>query len=244
MEYHACLVIVCRYMNIHRYPQFVAYLPVQCMPLSRGRPMAELFRGKTESISVGGIGLLLPAIIPRRTPLLVQVGSEEPRRGLVIWVDRRTATNLGSSVSHGVAFDRLVEPALVQHWMRDSRRQSHPRVSVQFGVEYSRGRIAGHGTCLNLSRGGMFIATNHPARPGTELLLYFKPPSLACPVLVLAQVVWVRGEEMVWMHEEEIWPGAILGMGIQFVDPNPSVAALIGSIVDRLRQDASMPPHF
>jgi hypothetical protein len=96
---------VSSYTNVRGYPRLVAYLPVQCTSLCEGTSMAQVITGKTNSISPGGLGLLLPETIPLRTPVVVQVCEEEPLRGLVIWLDKPTPTPQGNSIPHGVGFD-------------------------------------------------------------------------------------------------------------------------------------------
>ncbi|MFQ5657095.1 MAG: PilZ domain-containing protein, partial [Candidatus Methylomirabilales bacterium] len=90
------------------------------------------------------------------------------------------------------------------------------------------------GTCLNLGRGGMFIATDRPAEPGTEVMIHFTPPDLSNPLSLLARVEWMYGDKTA--------PGRITGMGVQFLNPRPSEAALIGAVVDRLRGEAPPSP--
>ncbi|MFQ5988960.1 MAG: PilZ domain-containing protein [Candidatus Methylomirabilales bacterium] len=216
------------YTHVRRYPRFLAYLPVQCTTLNHGRLEAKVITGKTKSISPGGLGLLLPDTIPLKTSISVQVCQEEPLHGRVIWLDRPTSTDLGTSIPHGVAFDHPVDVDRIRRWVLNAKHQAHPRVPVQFDVEFTEAGKARHGTCLNLSRGGMFIGTKDPPRPESEILLRFKlldsPHTLSIP----AQVVWV-----------EIWPGVITGMGVKFLALNPSEAALIDTVVDRPRAEAS-----
>jgi len=81
----------------------------------------------------------------------------------------------------------------------------------------------------------MFIATNHPLQPGNEILLRFKLQDHPSHTLsILAQVVWMGGEE--------IGPSAKTGMGVKFLALNPSEDALIGAAIDRLRGEASSSP--
>ena len=216
------------YTHVRRYPRFLAYLPVQCTTLRPGRSKARMITGKTKSISPGGLGLLLPDTIPLGTSVSVQVCQEEPLRGHVIWLNRPMSTDLGTSIPHGVAFDQPVDEDRIRRWVLNAKHQAHLRVPVQFDVEFTEAGKARHGTCLNLSRGGMFIGTKDPPRPESEILLRFNllntPPTLSIP----AQVVWV-----------EIWPGVITGMGVNFLALIPSEDALIGAVVDRLRGEAS-----
>ncbi|MFQ5657098.1 MAG: DUF4388 domain-containing protein [Candidatus Methylomirabilales bacterium] len=117
--------------------------------------------------------------------------------------------------------------------MNRTERQSHPRAPVRFTVEYSQAGRMSHGTCLNLSQGGMFIATDRPPAPETEIYLHFAPPTLYRPFSSPARVVWTcpGGEN----HR------ATTGMGVQFLGVNPTEAALIGTVVDHLRGQASSP---
>lgn len=221
--------------KIRRYSRLVAYLPVQCSPRSHGRPATKVLTGKTNSISPGGLGLLLPETIPLGSSVVVQVCLEEPLFGLVIWHGRPMVTNLGTRIPHGVAFDQLVDPDLIRQWVHNAERQAHRRVPVQFDVEFTQAGKAGHGTCLNLSRDGMFIAINHPPLPDTEIVLRFTLQGPSHTFSIPAQVVWMRGEEPS--------PSAITGMGIKFLEVNPSLeAALIDAVITRLRAEASPSP--
>ena len=193
--------------------------------------MAKVITGKTNSISPGGLGLLLPETIPLKTSVVVQVCLEEPLPGLVIWCNRPRPTNRGTSIPHGVAFDYLIDPDLIRQWVHHATPQSPSRVPVQFDVEFTQAGKAGHGTCLDLSRDGMFIAIKNPPRPETDILLRFKLQDSPHTLSIAAQVVWMRGEE--------ITPGATTGMGVKFLAVKPAEAALIDTAVDRLRGEAS-----
>ncbi len=215
------------YTNVSGYPRLVAYLPVRCTSLSQGA--RKVITGKTTSISLGGLGLLLPETIPLRTPVVVQVCEEEPLRGHVIWRDKPRPTGLGTSIPHGVAFDQMVDTDRIRQWVHHATPQSDSRVPVQFDVEFTQAGKTGHGTCLNLSRGGMFITTvDDPPPPGVGTLLSFELHETSHMLVIPAQVVWV-----------EIWPGGITGIGVKFLALNPSEDALIGSVVDRLLGEAS-----
>ncbi len=166
---------------------------------------------------------------------MVKVCLEEPLSGLVIWHDRPTLTDLGPRIPHGEVFDQMVDTDRIRQWVHHATPQSHSRVPVQVDVEFSQAGKAGHGTCRNLSRSGMFIATNHPVQPRTEILLRFKLQDHPSHTLSIpAQVAWMGGEE--------IGSSAITGMGAEFLAVDPLKAALIGSVVDRLLGEASPSP--
>ncbi len=80
----------------------------------------------------------------------------------------------------------------------------------------------------------MFIATERPAPPGAEVMLHFALHGLPYPLWVLARVAWTC--------EAGTEGAAVSGMGVQFLDPKSSEAALIGAVVDRLRGEPSPAP--
>ena len=223
-------------MNVHSKgiggPRFEVYLPIQCMTPGGARPRG--LAGKTRSVSAGGLEVLLPEILPLSTPVLVRIGGGDFLRAHVIWVERATPTSLGTSVPHGLTFDQLVDPDLVRQWVYRAERQYHARATVLFPVDYTQVGTAGHGTCLNLSRGGMFLTTTQPAPAGSQVSLTFNLPTLSHTFSVLGHVVWMR--------EKEIEPGATTGMGVQFLDLKPSEAVLIESVVHRHCGETSSSP--
>ena len=207
------------------YSRHDAYLPVECIIASPGGGR-KVVAGKTRAIGAGGLEILLSELVPQGTHVMLRIREGEPVRAYVAWAEKGGQSQPGNQVSHGVTFEQPVDPDRVLQWVYQADRQSHARAPVQFIVEYTQEGEAGHGTCLNLSRGGMFIATDRPTPPGTELSLFFTLPSLSRPFSVLARVMWMR--------EERTRPNTTPGMGVQFLDPKPSEAALIGSVVDRL----------
>ncbi|MFQ5858295.1 MAG: PilZ domain-containing protein [Anaerolineae bacterium] len=222
------------HMHTRRYLRLAAYLPVQCIPLSGNRPVAKIM-GKTRSLSPGGVGLLLPEPLSLRTAVMVQVLDEEPLPGCVIWRDRPTTTDLATSVPHGVGFTEPVDPDRIRRWVRSAISRAHPRVRVQFDVDFTGAGRVRHGTCLNLTRGGMFITTmDDPPPPGAVTLLRFELHDTSHMLLIPAEVAWTRGEGR--------GPSAITGMGVKFLEINPEEAALVGSVVDRLLVEPSPSP--
>lgn len=212
-------------MPIGGYPRHDAYLPVDCIIAFSGGGR-KVVAGKTRAVGSGGLEVLLPEPLPNGTPLMIRIGEGDPVQGIVAWADRGKTSQPGDQVSHGITFNRPVDPDLVLQWVYRANRQSHARAPVQFIVEYTQEGERGHGTCLNLSRGGMFIATDRPTPPGSEVSLFFTLPGLSHSFSVLARVMWMR--------DEKTGQNSTPGMGIQFLDPKPSEAALIASVVDRL----------
>jgi hypothetical protein len=112
----------------------------------------------------------------------------------------------------------------VFQWMNHTNQRSHPRVPVRFTVEVKQAETVHHGACLNL-------ATECPPATGTEILLDFAPPILVRPVSTPARVAWVRGGGRK--------TDTVTGMGVQFLNPEPYMVGVIGSVIDRLHQQAS-----
>lgn len=217
--------------TMNGYPRFEAYMPVLCSATLPGRPHPRRIAGKTRCVSVGGLSILLPEPLPVRNPVSVRIWSGDPLPGVIVWVGEGTTTDQVKTIPHGVAFEKLVDPELVRQWVSQAKPHPQARVAVRFDIEYTQVGRMDEGTCLNLSRGGMFIATPRPAQPGTEIVLHFALPGLANPVSVLGQVKWVCGERAN--------PSTASGMGVQFIDPAPSEATLIRIVVDSLCKEAA-----
>jgi|GEM_PF-529109 len=228
-----------RFKNKRRWARFVAHLPVQCAVLDPGKPDHRQVAGTTLNVGAGGIALLLGETLPLGVPIMITLGRDEPIRGHVVWTDRRMLTFLKTAVPHGVAFEKPVDASWVQQWVSQDRKRAHVRAPVLLDVEFTPAGTAAHGTCFNLGQGGMFIATEHPSPPGTEVILRFALPSVAAPLSVRGRVAWISGQDRE--------ASAVTGMGVQFLDLNPMDTAVIGTFVDRLRPDASAPdasPHL
>lgn len=225
---------------MRRHLRFTRYLPVKCGALRPGQPERTLI-GRTQDISVGGLGLLLPETLPVGISLWVEVDQADYLLGRVVWVGKGMPTLRGTAFLHGVTLAQSVDPALVRKWESNPKQRTHDRVPVQFDVEYTEQGKTGHGTCLNLSRGGMFVQTQQPLLSGTEVLLHFMPPGLSQPFLIRGQVVWS------WTEQTEL--GSVTGMGIQFHDPTPPETHLLETTIGHLYTEAyssqdSIPPPY
>lgn len=219
---------------IRRHLRFVRHLPVRCAALSPKPPYLKPLIGKTRSIGAGGLAILLPESLPVSSALLLQISEKDPVRGTIVWAGEGTPTLMGIRFLHGVAFEQPVDAALVRQWVSQSNNRLHARAPVRFDVEYTQAQTIVRGTCLTLSRGGMFITTRRPAVPGPEVMLHFTLPDLPDRLSALARVVWVSRDGTA--------PIAITGMGVQFLELETRAAAMIDTTVDRLCRKASPPP--
>ncbi len=96
-----------------------------------------------------------------------------------------------------------------------SERRSSPRVPVSVTVTY---RVDGHereGTyrveSVNVSEGGVFVATDVPLGLGTEVHLEFHLPNQSESIQASGRIVW-------YGRAETAGGGMVLGKGIQFTD--------------------------
>ena len=211
--------------------RFTRYLPVQCTVLSAGQPQPRPLDGITRNVNTGGLEILLPEPLPVKTLVSVQVAGSAPLRGHIVSVDKAVTTVLGKRFPHGLAFEKPVDASLVRQWVSKPQRRRNPRARIQFEVEFKQAGTTARGTCLNLCKVGMFIATERPAAPGKEVVLRFTLPGRSDPLSVRAQVAWMSGEVQD--------PAIITGIGVNFLDLNPSKASAIGTLVDKLCAEAS-----
>ncbi len=231
-------------VKLRDWPRFKAEIPVRCTTLGDGPSDQKLVGGKTTWVSGAGIALLLYESLRIGAPVSIQFDEGEPRRGRVVWFDKRGQSSPTTTLTHIIAFDQPVDPSLVRQWMSRAESRSEARVPVQLVVNFQAthtGR-AGQGTCMDLSRGGMFIATDNPAPRETEILLQFKLPNLNHSISALAQVMWVRTAQAMSVDEDGIWTGPTPGMGVRFLTVNPVEDALIDTVVNRLCGEAPLAP--
>lgn len=211
--------------KMRRYLRFVRYLPVQCTVLNSEDGQPPPLEGLTGNVNAGGIEMFLPEPLSVKTVVSVQVAGRDPLRGHIVSVGEAIPTLLGNRFSHGLAFENAVDASLVRYWVSLPEKRAHPRAPVQFSVEYTQAGTTAHGTCVNLSVGGMFIVTEDLPMAETEIVLEFTLPGLSRPLSVRAQALWVSEEQRV--------PGAISGMGVRFLDLERSDAVVIGEFVNR-----------
>jgi uncharacterized protein (TIGR02266 family) len=218
---------------MRRHLRFTRYLPAQCTVLAPEETEPRALTGMTRNVNAGGLEVLLSEALPVKTMVSVRVGGSDPIPGHIVSVDKGIPTPLGIKFPHGVAFEEPVEPSVVRHWVSAPEKRAHHRATVQFAVQYTQAGTKAHGTCLNLSQGGMFIVADRLAAPGTEVTLHFTLPSQTDPLSVRARIAWVSGEETE--------PDALNGMGVRFLDLTPSQAIAIGTFVDSIPAQTSGP---
>lgn len=214
-----------------RHPRIEAYLPAQCTVFMPGAPRTCL-EGKTHDISPGGAMLLLPTCLPLHTKLTARLGEGPELRSQVVWAGQVLLTHLGTVTAHGIAFTRDLDASVLKQILNGSQRQRHCRVSTRFPVEYNDLEKSGIGTCLNMSQGGMFIATTDPVCAGQDLLVHVSPPGLMHTFSLWSRVVWTNH-----LGSENSFPA---GIGVRFLKMSPSEAAHLSDLLETL-QSKSIP---
>jgi type IV pilus assembly protein PilZ len=94
-----------------------------------------------------------------------------------------------------------------QNW---ADRRSAPRVVLKTAVTFSSESNFYTGFLDNISEGGLFIATYHPAQLGTMMQVEFSLPDDGEPISVEAEVRWVRETQ----SDSAVPPG----IGLRFVN--------------------------
>ena len=85
------------------------------------------------------------------------------------------------------------------------------------------------GITMNISSGGLFIATDNPLPTGSTVRVRFTVPTLREEVDSMAVVCWVRPKKA---GDKDI-PG---GMGVEFENLPPHIAKGIDEFISRQRQ--------
>ncbi len=109
--------------------------------------------------------------------------------------------------------------------MRNLRK--HKRQGVILRVDYRNVDKFFTDFAENLSKGGMFIATARPLKPGTSIVLEFFLPDSSVKVRTRGEVVWVRNKPRS--------PREKRGMGIRFNGLAPKDKEKIDKLILRLK---------
>lgn len=104
--------------------------------------------------------------------------------------------------------------------------QLQPEPRVRRRLPCTLDTTEGHrqGLVLNLSRSGLFVQTNLPPRPGTEVAVDLTGPEVGDRILVHAEVVWRR------RLNSRMTGTATSGMGLRLQAPDPGYEALLRGI--------------
>lgn len=102
-----------------------------------------------------------------------------------------------------------------------SDQRDHPRLPIKINVDFTSDDSVQNVFALNISAGGIFLASHKPLPPGSTVVLHLNLPSLDSAVEVLGEVVWNN------LHPEDN-NGLPEGMGIRFLNLDSLVKEHIG----------------
>lgn len=102
-----------------------------------------------------------------------------------------------------------------------------PRASVQIAIDVYSEHNFWSGVTMDVSAGGVFVATQKPMKPGTLLIVDMAIPGEEQPIIALTEVSWVRA----YSRDSDAPPG----LGLAFVHICDESLAKIQSFVQRYR---------
>ena len=106
--------------------------------------------------------------------------------------------------------------------------RSAPRAAVYVNIDVFSDHNFWSGLTMNMSEGGLFIATHNVAPVGTMLVLNMVLPFEEDPIVALAEVRWTRP----FNGNNDVPPG----LGLQFVDLDPIALAKVRRFVKTIRE--------
>jgi uncharacterized protein (TIGR02266 family) len=135
--------------------------------------------------------------------------------------DRARAVRAGADDVIAKPISRIALIQAVNRMLRTQPLRGLARVSLEAKVQIVHGQQQRWGTVRNLSRGGIFVESDHAVPPATEVALEFLLPETKCRLAPTAQVIWHRPRASGLPH----------GMGLQFLALASTEAEAIDSFV-------------
>jgi uncharacterized protein (TIGR02266 family) len=103
-----------------------------------------------------------------------------------------------------------------------------PLTSVHVEIDVYSEHNFWSGITMNVSEGGVFVATHRYEAPGTTLIVDMDIPGESEPLVALAEVCWSRS----FSGDSDVPPG----LGLQFVHIEEDSLAKIRRFVERVRE--------
>jgi uncharacterized protein (TIGR02266 family) len=135
--------------------------------------------------------------------------------------ERARAIRAGADDVIAKPIERMALIQAVNRFLRSQPARGLARVPLETTVRVRQNGNRLAATSRNLSRGGIFLETDSPLPPETEVELEFGLPDGHSPIAPTAQVVWAG----------EVAPGARRGMGLQFLALDRTSADRIDAFV-------------
>jgi len=118
---------------------------------------------------------------------------------------------------------------------KPKERRQHPRIPLIMQVSFTANGEVNRNYTMNLSKNGMFLATDDPPGIGERLHLAFNVPGLVHPLRLMGEVRWSR---------DEAGDDAPSGVGVEFVEVTETCKQLVAEFVDRLVPVSEPPPRI
>jgi uncharacterized protein (TIGR02266 family) len=110
--------------------------------------------------------------------------------------------------------------------------RSAPRASAYVCIDVFSDHNFWTGLSMNISEGGVFIATYHHVPIGTTVVLHMMLPFEAEPVVTLGEVRWLRDCPANEIGADAPPPG----IGVQFIGMSPDALAKVRRFVATVRE--------
>lgn len=200
---------------------------------------SEGARRKGVIINCSEIGLFiqteepLPVGSEISIPTMAAAREKTELRGRVVWVERPNPKNPGRNGGIGVELDAAPQEYLqfvakMRQQLLKAPRAIEERFEVYHRVRFKSGKQFLTEYTENLSRGGMFVASNKPLEPGSLIEAEIEVEGIEQPLKVEGRVAYRLDSE------EAQKVGRSGGMGVQFVDLSPEVQARLHQYIQRL----------
>jgi uncharacterized protein (TIGR02266 family) len=125
-------------------------------------------------------------------------------------------------------------PASASPSTQGPAKRSTRRVPCNLSVSFRDGETIYRSETLNISNGGILIATNHPLEIGTHIDLTLELPSTPKPITAVGKVAWIGRAPSA--------DGASVGVGIKFSSIAPSDLKLIVDYVNSVSRVVYVAP--
>lgn len=125
------------------------------------------------------------------------------------------------------AIARRTESSTESRAAVSERARAYPRASVTLEISLSSEHNFWSGLTLNVSEGGVFVATHQKVPVGTLLSLSMTLPDGRPPIVALGEVCWTRS----YGGDDDIPPG----FGVRFVDVAEADLARVRRFVASVR---------
>ena len=104
-------------------------------------------------------------------------------------------------------------------------KRALPRIDLEVKVDAASESGTHTGATINISAGGVFVATEQPRNVGDQLKLELKLPDSKKSISLDSKVRWVRRRRVGGRRDRPA------GMGLQFVNLTTETSSVIGSFL-------------